>query len=66
MEGPEMVKAWKHWLDGAEGKKCADSNTIGTGPRWRRYLENRLQMAFYAGIEAADNAKTPTAKKAQA
>ena len=54
MEGKEMVEEWKRWLDSAEGKKCADPNTIGNGPRWRQYLANRLQMAFYAGIEAAD------------
>lgn len=54
MEGPAMVKAWKRWLDSAEGKKCADPNTIGNSARWRQYLENRLQMAFYAGIEAEE------------
>lgn len=54
MEGKEMVEDWKQWLAGAEGQKCANPNTIGQGERWRQYLENRLQMAFYAGIEAEE------------
>lgn len=41
-----LAKARDEWLESPEGVKCR------TGPAWGQYLENRLVLAFLAGVTA--------------
>ncbi|HYG67178.1 MAG TPA: hypothetical protein VD838_05940 [Anaeromyxobacteraceae bacterium] len=55
MTGREIVVAWRKWLQSPEGQKCSDARTLGrVDPE--RYLINRLERSFHAGIAAADRA----------
>jgi hypothetical protein len=54
MEGPQIVTAWKHWLESDEGKSTSNPFTLPPGENARQYLKNRLERAFQAGIRAAE------------
>ncbi len=47
LDGQKIVCEWQDWLASDEGKKCWASQASGV------YLQNRLNMAFNAGMEAA-------------
>jgi hypothetical protein len=64
MEGPEIVIAWKAWLDSEEGRKAVDPYTLGATNGARQYLQNRLECAFQAGIKAAQSAAASKTKAA--
>lgn len=55
MEGHEIVRAWKEWLNSEEGRKASNPYTLGDSSHSHRYLENRLHGAFEAGIRAAED-----------
>lgn len=46
-EGTAVSEQWQLWLNSDEGKRMSSGAAIGT------YLENRLERAFQAGMEAA-------------
>lgn len=46
MSGREQAKARDKWLESDEGKKCLAGTATG------QYLENRLHLAFIAGMQA--------------
>lgn len=48
MEGKDIVAAFKAWLKSEDGKTCMSGEAKG------HYLRNRLEVAFQAGIEAAE------------
>lgn len=48
MKGQEISQAWQDWRDSAEGQKASNGVTSGV------YLLNRLEVAFQAGIKAAE------------
>jgi hypothetical protein len=56
MDGTKIVAAWKEWVDSEEGMRAADPQTLGANVGMRVYLENRLQRAFYAGINVGATA----------
>jgi hypothetical protein len=47
---PDAI-ARDEWLESEEGKRAVDPTTLGAESRMRQYLENRLVLAFIAGIE---------------
>jgi hypothetical protein len=67
MEGPQIVTAWKHWLESDEGKSTSNPFTLPPGENARQYLKNRLERAFQAGIRAAERQnearQAPTKKR---
>jgi hypothetical protein len=48
IDGRDLAKARDEWLASDEGKSCCDGWTGG------QYLSNRLQLAFIAGVKAAE------------
>lgn len=46
-DGKDLKRIWHEWKYSQEGKECLSGPTVGI------YLENRLQRAFAAGMEAA-------------
>lgn len=54
MEGPQIVVAWKHWLESEEGKRASNPFSLPPGENARQYLKDRLESAFRAGIRAAE------------
>ncbi len=48
ISGRDLAKARDEWLASDEGKRCCDGCTDG------QYLENRLKLAFIAGVKAAE------------
>lgn len=46
-DGKAMVREWNYWLEGEEGRKMREGSASG------QYLTNRLNFAFWAGMEAA-------------
>jgi hypothetical protein len=56
MDGKEIVARWKAWCATPEGAKCLGGVAEG------KYLRNRLELAFHAGIEAAELARNVARK----
>lgn len=52
MNGQQLSAAWKAWLASPEGVRC--SNMMLPASR-RKYLLNRLELAFQAGAAAAES-----------
>lgn len=53
------AKACDEWLDGPEGVRAQDAWTLLGSNDPDRYLRNRLQRAFLAGMEAALPTRSP-------
>lgn len=48
-----LAKARDDFLKSFQGKACIDPTTLGVDPKQRRYLINRIELAFIAGWNAA-------------
>ena len=48
MDGQKISKARDTWFDGPEGQRCTK------GSASEQYLKNRLERAFIAGVDAAE------------
>lgn len=57
---PLAVRAWDEWIASNEGQRCRSAVTLQAPERMTRYLENRLNAAFMAGLRAGENARPRT------
>lgn len=55
MNGKQLSVAWKAWLASPEGVRCSDMIGLSLRPADRKYLLNRLELAFQAGVRAAES-----------
>lgn len=57
IEGRLIVKAWKAWKDSGDGRTALSPYTLSVNSTLsHEYLENRLELAFQAGVKAAEEA----------
>lgn len=52
MDGREIAAALRAWRESDEGRKCLDPGGIGLPERNARFLSNRIDLAFLAGVNA--------------
>lgn len=45
---------WSEWLASPEGCRCKEMDSLPRSFEGQRFLENRLWMAFHAGLNAAE------------
>lgn len=65
MEGKQIIQEWTAWIESDEGRIAANSHTLPPTEAANTYLRNRLELAFQAGVRAAErNAGTNSAPPA--
>jgi hypothetical protein len=50
----EIADAWKTWITSESGVQCMDTAILNLPEYQAKYLENRLRLAFMAGVEFAE------------
>lgn len=65
MKGEQIVREWLVWIASDEGRVAANPHTLPPTEAANVYLRNRLELAFQAGVRAAErNAATNSAPPA--
>lgn len=52
IDGREASLAWQEWAESKDGQIALGHESIGVKKEFSQYLQNRIQSAFQAGVNA--------------
>jgi len=55
VNGEAISAAWRTWVETEEASKALDPETLRTSVNVSLYLRNRIEAAYLAGVEAAED-----------